>query len=133
MLPLSALQRRTARSITVWRTASRSNFVRAIVWITSCTAAARSSASSCSRRSSAVSSSSALTSLTVAIFAHGNGVRQPRPRDNSGTIFSPSDLNDFLECEHLTALELVLARGTLVRPERDDPQGDLIRRKGEEH
>ncbi len=46
---------------------------------------------------------------------------------------SPSDLNDFLECEHLTALELAAARGALVRPSRDAPQADLIRRKGEEH
>jgi uncharacterized protein len=53
-------------------------------------------------------------------------------RDRS-FVFSPSDLNGFLECEHLTALELAVARGQLVRPERDDPQGDLIRRKGEEH
>jgi len=53
-------------------------------------------------------------------------------RDGS-FVFSPSDLNDFLECEHLTALELAVARGELARPHRDDPQGDLIRRKGEEH
>jgi uncharacterized protein len=53
-------------------------------------------------------------------------------RDGS-FVFSPSDLNDFLECEHLTALELAVARAKLARPERDDPQGDLIRRKGEEH
>jgi len=38
-------------------------------------------------------------------------------------------LNDFLECEHLVALEL---RGT-APPEADNPQADLIRRKGEEH
>src|SRR5687768_17495894 len=53
-------------------------------------------------------------------------------RDGS-FVFSPSDLNDFLECEHLAALELAVARRTLVRPDRNDPQGDLIRRKGEEH
>src|SRR5215218_8964360 len=52
---------------------------------------------------------------------------------SDGFVFSPSDLNDFLECEHLTALELATARRELSRPERDDPQGDLIRRKGEEH
>src|SRR5215207_3047719 len=55
-----------------------------------------------------------------------------QPSDGS-FVFSPSDLNDFLECEHLTALELGVARGKLVRPDREDPQGDLIRRKGEEH
>jgi predicted RecB family nuclease len=47
--------------------------------------------------------------------------------------FSPSDLNDFLECEHLAALELGVARGELKRPHRDNPQAELIRRKGEEH
>src|SRR5215212_4635464 len=47
--------------------------------------------------------------------------------------FSPSDLNEFLECEHMTALDLALARGQLRQPHRVDPQGDLIRRKGEEH
>src|SRR5215218_2481636 len=47
--------------------------------------------------------------------------------------FSPSHLNDFLECEHLAALGLDVARGALVRPDVDDPQAELIRRKGEEH
>src|SRR5215211_6418019 len=47
--------------------------------------------------------------------------------------FWPSDLNEFLECEHMTALDLALARGQLRQPHRVDPQGDLIRRKGEEH
>jgi predicted RecB family nuclease len=46
---------------------------------------------------------------------------------------SPSHLNDFLECEHLTALELAVARGELARPQRDDGQAELIRRKGGEH
>src|SRR4051812_39006818 len=48
--------------------------------------------------------------------------------DNQATL-SPSDLSNFLACEHLTALEL---RAT-PRPQRDDPQLELIRRKGEEH
>src|SRR5919199_3445115 len=46
---------------------------------------------------------------------------------------SPSVLNSFLECEHLVALELAVARGALERPLVDNPQADLIRRKGEEH
>ena len=46
---------------------------------------------------------------------------------------SPSDLNNFLECEHLTALELDVARGELERPLVDNSQAELIRRKGEEH
>lgn len=47
--------------------------------------------------------------------------------------FSPSHLNDFLECEHLAALGIAVARGELARPEVDDPQAELIRRKGDEH
>ncbi len=53
-------------------------------------------------------------------------------RDGS-FLFSPSDLNHFLECEHLTALDLEVARGELARPALDDPQRDLIARKGDEH
>jgi hypothetical protein len=29
-------------------------------------------------------------------------------------IYSPADLNNFLECKHLTSLEVALARGTLT-------------------
>jgi predicted RecB family nuclease len=47
--------------------------------------------------------------------------------------FSPSHLNDFLECEHLAALGLAVSRGELARPAADDPQSELIRRKGEQH
>lgn len=47
--------------------------------------------------------------------------------------FSPSDLHDFLECEHLAALGLALSRRELARPVADDPQAELIRRKGDEH
>jgi uncharacterized protein len=52
---------------------------------------------------------------------------------NGDLLFSPSDLTAYLACEHLTQLELQVARGTLDRPHPDDPQGDLIRRLGEEH
>src|SRR4051812_21861593 len=52
---------------------------------------------------------------------------------NGELRFSPSDLNDFLECEHLVALELRVAQGELARPAADNPQAELIRRKGEEH
>ena len=46
---------------------------------------------------------------------------------------SPSDLTAFLACPHLTQLEAQVVRGELERPLREDPQGDLIRRLGEEH
>jgi len=54
-------------------------------------------------------------------------------RHDGDLLFSPSDLHDFLECEHLTALELGVARGELVRAAVDNPQAELVRRKGEEH
>jgi predicted RecB family nuclease len=46
---------------------------------------------------------------------------------------SPSDLTDFLACEHLTALDLRAARHEIERTVADDPTAELIRRKGEEH
>jgi len=52
---------------------------------------------------------------------------------NGDLLFTPSDLNHFLECEHLTALDLAVAHGELARPALDDPQRELIARKGDEH
>jgi uncharacterized protein len=48
-------------------------------------------------------------------------------------VLSPSDLNDYVECPHLTALALEVARGTRKRPYVPNEHGDLLRRKGEEH
>ena len=48
-------------------------------------------------------------------------------------IYAASDLNDYLECKRLTQLEGLVARRRLVRPAADDPQAELLRRKGEEH
>ena len=52
-----------------------------------------------------------------------------------GTIrFSPSDLNAFLECEHLTQLELAVARARArAAGATRTPQADLVKRKGDEH
>ncbi len=47
--------------------------------------------------------------------------------------FSPTDLNAFLACEHLTTLQVAVARGELEKPFRHNPHADLIRRKGDEH
>jgi uncharacterized protein len=55
-----------------------------------------------------------------------------KQRDGS-ILFSPSDLNAFLECEHLTQLELAVARSELTRPDDANPQADLVKRKGDEH
>ena len=48
-------------------------------------------------------------------------------------IVSPTDLTGFLECEHLTQLELSAARGELKRPQREDPELEILARRGLEH
>jgi predicted RecB family nuclease len=55
-------------------------------------------------------------------------------QERKGSIlFSPSDLNGFLECEHLTQLEVAVARHELEGPIDENPQADLVKRKGDEH
>src|SRR2546427_256955 len=48
-------------------------------------------------------------------------------------IVSPSDLTGFLECEHLTQQELAAARCEIQRPERKDPELEVLARRGLEH
>ncbi len=48
-------------------------------------------------------------------------------------IVSPTDLTGFLECEHLTQQEMAAARGELERPARQDPELEMVRRRGMEH
>ena len=48
-------------------------------------------------------------------------------------VLSPTDLVGFSLCRHLTALELSAGRGELPRPRRDDPEVDLLRRRGLDH
>ena len=48
-------------------------------------------------------------------------------------ILSSSDLTGFLECRHMTQQELAAARGEMVRPQRNDPELDLLTRMGTEH
>ncbi|HLJ61888.1 MAG TPA: TM0106 family RecB-like putative nuclease [bacterium] len=52
---------------------------------------------------------------------------------NGRLLFSPTDLNDYVECAHLTTLALEVARGQRPRPHLPDVQADLLRRKGAEH
>src|SRR5438034_11777483 len=52
---------------------------------------------------------------------------------DSRLVLSPSDLNDYVECPHLTTLGLEVARGTRPRPHVPEDHADLLRRKGEEH
>src|SRR5687767_10742880 len=47
-------------------------------------------------------------------------------------VFSPSDLNHFLECEYLTRLDLEAANGRPVEKRRR-PEADLLAAKGEAH
>lgn len=54
-------------------------------------------------------------------------------RNGDSWILSPSDLNDFLECGHLTELERQVAVGTAIRPVRDDPEQELLVRHGDLH
>jgi predicted RecB family nuclease len=48
------------------------------------------------------------------------------------TIYAASDLNDFLECAHLSELSRLVARHELEKPARDESLA-LIGRKGDEH
>ena len=48
-------------------------------------------------------------------------------------VVSATDLVGFLECDHLVTLEQARARGDLERPFRDDPQLELVQKRGYEH
>ncbi len=48
-------------------------------------------------------------------------------------VFSATDLVGYLACEHLTALETAALSGLVERPNRPDPELDVIRRRGEQH
>ena len=53
--------------------------------------------------------------------------------DDGNLIVSATDLVGFLACGHLASLEMAAAAGDLTRPHRDDPELDLIRRRGFDH
>ena len=48
-------------------------------------------------------------------------------------IYSPSDLHRFVECEHLTSLQVQVSGDLIAPPERIDEGLDLLRMKGLEH
>lgn len=48
-------------------------------------------------------------------------------------VYSATDLNNFLECRRLTELDGLAVRGLLTRPDVEDEQLELIKRKGSEH
>ncbi len=47
-------------------------------------------------------------------------------------VYSPTDLNHFLECEYLTQLDLEVALGRALE-QRRSPEADLLAEKGESH
>jgi predicted RecB family nuclease len=53
--------------------------------------------------------------------------------DDGRLILAATDLVGFLACEHLVGLELAAMAGLVERPERLDPEIDLIARRGLEH
>jgi len=53
--------------------------------------------------------------------------------DDGTLALSPSDLTGFSACEHLTQLDLSVARGERERAKRDDPMLDVLSRRGGEH
>jgi uncharacterized protein len=54
-------------------------------------------------------------------------------RHGNQLLYSPSDLGNFVACEHLSQLELAVALGQSTRPTVSNAYLDLIKRKGEEH
>jgi predicted RecB family nuclease len=48
-------------------------------------------------------------------------------------VYAATDLVAYLACEHLTALERAALAGLVHRPMRDDPELDIIRKRGFEH
>ena len=48
-------------------------------------------------------------------------------------VFSATDLVGSLACEHLTALELAVAAGFVERPNRPDPELDVLHERGLQH
>lgn len=48
-------------------------------------------------------------------------------------VLSATDLVGYLACEHLTGLELGAAQGQRNRPQFEDPELDLLQKKGTEH
>src|SRR3954466_14027892 len=56
-----------------------------------------------------------------------------RPLLNNRLRLSPSDLNNFLACGHLTSLDVRRARGEIVLDKAPRPDAELIAEKGRRH
>jgi uncharacterized protein len=48
-------------------------------------------------------------------------------------VFAATDLVAYLACEHLTQLERAALAGLVKRPMREDPELDIIRKRGFQH
>src|SRR5262245_20382686 len=59
--------------------------------------------------------------------------RRSMQRVNGQILLSPSDLNNYVECTHLTTLALEVARDERPRPHLPDEEAELLRRKGAAH
>ena len=56
-----------------------------------------------------------------------------RAEGSEQLVLSPSDLTAFAACEHRTGLERLAVLGLLEKPDRDDPELEVLRRRGDEH
>src|SRR5438105_4212633 len=55
-------------------------------------------------------------------------------QSTNGQLFlSPSDLNDYVDCRHVTTLALEVVRGQRLVPHVANEEAELLRRKGEIH
>ncbi|MBW8826915.1 MAG: TM0106 family RecB-like putative nuclease [Acidobacteria bacterium] len=54
-------------------------------------------------------------------------------RNGQILVLSPSDLTAFLACPHRSHLDRLVVEGILDRPERDDPELEILRRHGDRH
>jgi len=52
---------------------------------------------------------------------------------NGRILLSPSDLNDYVDCQHVTTLGLEVARGQRPAPHVANEEAELLRQKGEAH
>src|SRR5690348_12418214 len=48
-------------------------------------------------------------------------------------VSSATDLTNFLECEHLTQLDVLSVRGEIAPRLGDDPEIEVVRRRGVQH
>ena len=55
-------------------------------------------------------------------------------QSTNGQLFlSPSDLNDYVDCQHVTTLALEVVRGQRLAPHVANEEAELLRQKGEIH